>query len=405
MTAHTAIEAARADFPGTEKLTYMNVSARGLMPQRARDAVDKMLDDRQFGDSEKPAMFDMIERTRDSYARLINAHADEISFVKNVSEGLNAIIAAYPWKRGDNVVLCQDLEHPNNVYPWRNLAQKFGVELRTVSPRNGGIPTDAIIDQIDANTRMVTASSVTFAPGFRTDMAPIGAICREKDVLFLVDGVQSVGILHTDVKALGIDAMSVSTQKGLLGLYGMGFLYCRAEWAERLSPAYLSRFGVDLGDSGAHEASLGDGDYKLMPAARRFDLGNYNYVGVAAADASMQMMHELGTEAIEEYTVGLAHDFARGMLELGLPVCGGEPGPHLGTIIPVGAIGEGQHDTIDDPAMSSLHDHLEENGVQLSIRRGILRFSLHFYNNRDDVDRVLDLTRSWRGHNRVAAVD
>lgn len=405
MTAYNSIEDARADFPGTERLTYMNVSARGLMPQRARDAVDKMLDDRQFGDSEKPAMFDMIERTRDSYARLINAKSDEIAFVKNVSEGLNAIIAAFPWKRGDNVVLCQDLEHPNNVYPWRNLEQKFGVEIRTVSPRDGGIPTDEIIDQIDASTRMVTASSVTFAPGFRTDMAPIGAICREKDVLFLVDGVQSVGILHTDVEALGIDAMSVSTQKGLLGLYGMGFLYCRADWAERLSPAYLSRFGVDLGDSGAHEASLGDDDYKLMPAARRFDLGNYNYVGVAAADASMQMMHELGTEAIEEYTVGLAHNFARGMLELGLPVCGGEPGPHLGTIIPVGAIGEGQHDTIDDPAMSSLHDHLEENGVQLSIRRGILRFSLHFYNNKDDVDRVLDLTRGWRGHNRVAAAD
>ena len=405
MTAYNSIEAARADFPGTERLTYMNVSARGLMPLRARDAVDSMLDDRQFGDSEKPAMFDMIERTRDSYARLINAKTDEIAFMKNVSEGLNAIIAAFPWKRGDNVVLCQDLEHPNNVYPWRNLAQKFGVEIRMVPPRNGAIPTDEIIEQIDANTRMVTASSVTFAPGFRTDMAPIGAVCREKDVLFLVDGVQSVGILHTDVDALGIDAMSVSTQKGLLGLYGMGFLYCRTDWAERLSPAYLSRFGVDLGDSGAHEASLGDGDYKLMPAARRFDLGNYNYVGVAAADASMQMMHELGTEAIEDYTVGLAHDFARGMLELGLPVCGGEPGPHLGTIIPVGAIGEGQHDSIDDPAMSSLHDHLEENGVQLSIRRGILRFSLHFYNNRDDVDRVLDLTRSWRGHNRVAAVN
>lgn len=405
MAAYNSIEAARADFPGTERLTYMNVSARGLMPQRARNAVDGMLDDRQFGDSEKPEMFNLIERTRDSYARLINAKADEIAFVKNVSEGLNAIIAAFPWKRGDNVVLCQDLEHPNNVYPWRNLEQKFGIEIRTVSPRNGGIPTDEIIDQIDANTRMVTASSVTFAPGFRTDMAPIGAVCREKDILFLVDGVQSVGILHTDVEALGIDAMSVSTQKGLLGLYGMGFLYCRADWAERLSPAYLSRFGVDLGDSGAHEASLGDGDYKLMPAARRFDLGNYNYVGVAAADASMQMMHELGTEAIEEYTVGLAHEFARGMLDLGLPVCGGEPGPHLGTIIPVGAIGEGQHDTIDDPVMSSLHDHLEENGVQLSIRRGILRFSLHFYNNSDDVDRVLDLTRSWRGHNRVAAVD
>ena len=315
---------------------------------------------------------------------------------------MNAIIAAYPWKSGDNVVLCQDLEHPNNVYPWRNLQRRFGVEIRSVPPRDGFVPADELIAQIDENTRMATVSSVTFAPGFRTDMAPIGAACRERDILFLVDGVQSVGILDTDVEALCIDAMSVSTQKGLLGLYGMGFLYCRAEWAERLRPAYLARFGVDLGGSGAHEASLGDGDYALMPAARRFDLGNYNYVGVAAADASLGLMHELGAQAIEEHTVGLAYDFARGMLELGLPVCGGEPGPHLGSIVPVGSIGEGQHDSTDDPAMSDLHDHLAENGVQLSIRRGILRFSLHFYNNSDDVDRVLDLTRNWRGHNRAA---
>ena len=402
MPEYSSIEAARAEFPGTGRFTYMNVSARGLTPQCARSAVDILLDGMQSGDTDKASMFDLIERTRKSYASLINAAADEIAFVKNVSEGLNAIIAAYPWKSGDNVVLCQDLEHPNNVYPWRNLQRRFGVEIRSVPPRDGFVPADELIAQIDENTRMATVSSVTFAPGFRTDMAPIGAACRERDILFLVDGVQSVGILDTDVEALCIDAMSVSTQKGLLGLYGMGFLYCRAEWAERLRPAYLARFGVDLGGSGAHEASLGDGDYALMPAARRFDLGNYNYVGVAAADASLGLMHELGAQAIEEHTVGLAYDFARGMLELGLPVCGGEPGPHLGSIVPVGSIGEGQHDSTDDPAMSDLHDHLAENGVQLSIRRGILRFSLHFYNNSDDVDRVLDLTRNWRGHNRAA---
>ena len=124
----TPIEAARKQFPGTERFAYMNVAARGLLPQPSRDAVDRILDGMQSGDADKAAMFDMVERTRDSYARLINASADEISFVKNVSEGLNAIIAAFPWQRGDNVVLCQELEHPNNVYPWRHLTRRFGVE-------------------------------------------------------------------------------------------------------------------------------------------------------------------------------------------------------------------------------------------------------------------------------------
>jgi len=387
--------ALRERFPGTENGVYMNVSARGLMSLDSRAAIDRMLDDRLYGTSDKPAMFDLIERTRERYARLINAAPEEIAFTKNVSEGLNMIIASFDWKPGDNAVVCPDLEHPNNVFPWRNMAKREGIEVKTVAPRNGQITAEAIAEAIDGNTRMVTASSVTFAPGFRTDIAAIAKLCRERDILFLVDGVQSVGILQMDVQETGIDAMAVSTQKGLLGLYGMGFLYCRKEWAERMTPVYMARFGIDLGD--AHEAALGDGEDRLAPAARRFDLGNYNFVGAAAVENAMGMMLETGPHEIENHVTGLARDLATGLLEAGLPVVGGEPGPALGSIVSVGAVGEGQHDTVDDPAMAALYDHLTANGVALSIRRGILRFSLHLYNDASDVEKVIELAR---GHNR-----
>jgi len=386
--------ALRTRFPGTENGVYMNVAARGLITRETRAAIDGMLDARLYGTADKPAMFELIERTRSRYAALINAEPDEIAITKNVSEGLNAIIASYDWKSGDNAVICADLEHPNNVFPWRNVAKRTGIEIKTVAHRDGQISPEAIADAIDENTRMVTASSVTFAPGFRTDIAAIGKLCRERDILFLVDGVQSVGILHTDVNDLGIDAMAVSTQKGLLGLYGMGFLYCRREWAERLTPVYMARFGIDLGD--AHEAALGDGEDRLAPGARRFDLGNYNFVAAAAADASIGMMLETGTQAIESHVTGLANDLATGLLDSGLPVVEA-PGVAASSIVSVGAIGEGQHDSVNDPAMASLHDHLTENGVNLSIRRGILRFSLHLYNDASDVARVIELAR---GHNR-----
>ena len=82
-------------------------------------------------------------------------------------------------------------------------------------------------------------------------------------------------------------------------------------------------------------------------------------------------------------------------MDLGLPVAGGRPGPHLGHIVAVGTSGGGRHYTADDPRMNSLHDFLLENRVRLAIRRGVLRFSLHVYNNEDDVDRVLELTKEW----------
>jgi cysteine desulfurase / selenocysteine lyase len=235
-------------------------------------------------------------------------------------------------------------------------------------------------------------STVTFAPGFRTNVEKLGDTCRSRNVLLLVDGAQSVGVQHTDVRASKIDALAVSTQKGLLALYGMGFLYVRREWAEQLQPAYLARFGVDLGN--AHEASLGGYDYALARGARRFDLGNYNFLATAAVDASMKQLLEWGTRRIEGYVHGLTHALARGFLDLGLNVAGGEPGPHLTKIVTVGEMSADQYSSGDE-RYNRLYEHLVQNRVKLSIRRGMLRFSLHVYNNMDDVERVLDLARKF----------
>jgi cysteine desulfurase/selenocysteine lyase len=289
------------------------------------------------------------------------------------------------------VILCPGLEHPNNVYPWLNM-RRYGLEVREVAARDGRMPVEEMIRRMDAGTRVVTVSTVTFAPGFRTDIETLGRACRERGALFLVDAAQSAGILHTDVRRSLIDALVVSTQKGLLALYGMGFLYCRREWAERMQPAYLARFGVDLGDADSHEASMGGEAYGLMPGARRFDLGNYNYAGAAAAHASLGELAAIGTERIERHVTGLAHALAQGFLDLGFKVAGGAPGPHLGGIVTVGEMSD-NHYGADDERYNRLYEHLVANRVKLSIRRGMLRFSLHLYNNGEDVARVLELAK------------
>ena len=392
VTEFNAIAAARANYPALERWTYMDVAGRCILSRATRAAIDAQVDERMMNGADKDRFFQLIERTRGKFAQLINAEPDEIAYTKNISEGLNMIATAFDWKRGDNVVVCGDLEHPNNVYCWLNM-RRYGLEMKSVKPRDGQIPVDELIKAIDSRTRVVAASTVTFAPGLRTDIDTLGRACRSRGVLFLVDAAQSCGVLHTDVQKSNIDALAVSTQKGLLGLYGMGFLYCRREWAEKLTPAYLARFGVDLGE-GAHEASMGTEEYKLMPGARRFDLGNYNFVGAAAVDASLTELLALGTREIERYVTGLGHALAQGLLDLGLPVSGGKPGPLVGTIVTVGSMSVDHYGTSDE-RINGLYAHLTENRVKLSIRRGVMRFSLHLYNNMDDVARVLELTRNF----------
>ena len=393
------IEAARRNYPALERWTYMDVAGRCILSRATRAAIDAHLDERMMNGGDKEKFFALIERARGKFAQLINAGPDEIAYAKNISDGLNMIATGFNWQRGDNVILCGDLEHPNNVYPWLNM-RRYGLEVKSVKPRDGHIPVDEMVKLIGRGTRVVTVSTVTFAPGFRTDVDTLGRACRERGVLLLVDAAQSCGVLHTDVRKSNIDALAVSTQKGLLGLYGMGFLYCRREWAEKLTPAYLARFGVDLGE-GAHEATMGTEDFKLMPAARRFDLGNYNYVGTAAVDASLTELLALGTPQIERYVTGLGHALAQGLFDLGLPVTGGKPGPAVGTIVTVGSMSADHYGTSDE-RINGLYAHLTENRVKLSIRRGVLRFSLHLYNNMDDVTRVIELARDFLKPGRQA---
>ena len=386
---------ARASFPALERWTYLDLGGRDVLSREVRAALDAHLDDRMFnGAADKDRFFVMTEAARQKFARLIHADADEIAYTKNISDGLNMVATGLEWRPGDNVLLCGELEHPNNVYPWLNQRAR-GLEVRFVTHRDGHMPVDDMIARMDRGTRVVTCSTVSFSPGFRTDVDRLGRACRERGVLFLVDAAQSAGVLHTDVQASCIDALSVSTQKGLLGLYGMGYLYVRREWAERMRPAYLARFGVDLGKADVHESDIGEHAYELMPAARRFDLGNYNYIGVAAADAALKFLLELDTRNIEPYVIRNAHALAQGLSDLGFPVCGGAPGPHLAHIVCVGFYGSGGDKGGSDERMNRFYHFLIENRVKLSMRRGVLRFSLHVYNNMDDVRRVLDLARQF----------
>jgi cysteine desulfurase/selenocysteine lyase len=339
-------------------------------------------------------MFAMIDRVRALYADLIHCKPHEIAFTKNVSEGLNSVAAGLPWQAGDNVVLCPQLEHPSNIYPWLNLKSRIGIDVKTVRPNDGQMPVDAMIKAADSRTRAITCSFVTFAPGLRTDIEKLAEFCEKRDILLLVDAAQGIGVLDINVSKLPIGAMSVSTQKGLLALYGMGFLYVRESWAERLAPTFLSRFSVDLGT--AHEATGGGTNYALMPGAQRFEVGNYNFLGAAAVEPGLSILKRATIPAIEQRVSELTQRMIEGLRRIGLPVFAGDAGGHRAHIVAIGdTIGE-QHDSTDNPASQSLFEALVAEGITLTIRRGILRVSLHLYNNAEDVDHLLDVCQRWK---------
>jgi cysteine desulfurase/selenocysteine lyase len=385
----------RSLFPGARNQIYLNIAETGLIPEPTAATIRAFAEEALNGTGDKAAYRASVERCRDGLARLIGAEPDEVAVTKNVSEALNLLAASLPWKPGDNVVLCPELEHPNNVFLWYNLQKLKGIEVRAVPPDEGRIPVESLAARMDARTALVTAPSVSFSPGFITDVRAVAEAAHAHGAVLLVDAAQSVGALECDVSDLGIDALAVATQKHLVATYGLGFLYVRRALAESLIPAHVARYGMDLGTDAGETARSGGGQLPYAPGARRFDLGNYNYLGARAAEASLQLIQSTEVCRIERHLKALASRLVEGLLGLGLPVAGGPPGPHLGHIVAVGQSGGGHHDTADDPAMTDLYRHLTSRGVRLSVRKGVLRMSLGLYNDLSDVTSTIEHVREW----------
>lgn len=373
----------RAGFPALRAQTYLSICDKTILHDAVRAAIDLFLDRLAAASATRSEHEVNVVNARAKFARLVNAPPETIAAIRNVSDGANSFAWSLPWEEGDNIVITVSAEHPNNVYPWLRLRRR-GIELRVVPAlADGQLDTEAMVEAIDGRTRAMTCSSVTFAPGHRSDIWRLGEACRKRDVFLLVDGVQSAGVLRHDLSAEPVDGFVTSTSKGLLGLYGFGFLYASPKWIDRLEPAYLSRPAVDH-RSDDHSA-MGGFDYRLQPDSRRFEVGSFNLAGAYAADASLDLLNDLGTERIEARVLTLAALFHEELRTTGVTPAVPKSGPAQSHILTVGKLDAGGHGFSSDPLIEPLSAHLTASKVAHTIRRGQLRFAIHAFNNEADI--------------------
>ncbi|ETF03488.1 hypothetical protein W822_09285 [Advenella kashmirensis W13003] len=369
----------KTHFSGARNKVYMDVASRGLLYDRAVAITESHLQERVDGVADKKRYFSLVESAREKFARLIGAHADEIAITKNVSDGLAIVAGAIDWSRGGEVLLCSDIEHPNNIYVWRNLESR-GVKVNDLPSENKSFPVQAALEWIAKPAevpRVVTLSATSFKPGFRADLRTLSEACDQYGVRLVVDGAQSAGVTHLDVNETPIGALAVSTQKGLCSLYGMGFLYVRREWANKLHPQSLARFGVEI--EAQHEADYDSGPIRLREAARRFDLGNYNFLAAALVNESLDLLLQFGTEAIDRYVSTLATRLTHALMGQGLKVPRSDANIRPSNIVCVDFGG-------DAACAHRIQQGLATRNVFVTVRGSMLRYSLHFYNDVQDVD-------------------
>jgi len=363
------VEKLRAEIPATEEYTYLNHAVVSPLPRRVSETVARFVADRGWGSKFRSKWQELDEKFRQAAARLIHAEAEEIAFVHSTAEGLNAVARSLPLAAGDNVVLC-DVEYPANVYPWMNLASK-GVETRIIPHREGGLAVEDLEAAVDDLTRVVTVSSVEFLTGFHNDLAHIGALCRERGIYFVVDAIQSLGMIPMDVRSYGIDFLAAGGYKWLMGPLGAGLFYVRRELIEQLRPAYVGAGSVVGGES------FLDYDLTLRPDAARFELGTVNRAGMAGLLVAMEFLMDVGIEAIAARTRHLTEVLIADLQRRGYEIASCLRSEHRSAIVSF---------VVPDPqtACATLH----EQGVIVALREGYIRVAPHFYNTEAEVLRV-----------------
>lgn len=376
------VEALRArEFPWTAagETIYLNHASTGPLPQRSVDVVaewgrlranpQRLPQDLQFG---------TLSRTRSLIAKLIGADAGEIALAANTSFGINLAAFSLPLEPGD-VIVTPDLEFPANIYPWMAAADRRGGEFRRVPLVDGVADTETILRALDDDrVRVLAVSWVSSANGARLDLTALGDACRARGIYFVVDGIQGLGPLALDLRKLKVDLFSSGAQKWLLGPWGAGFVYVRRELIAKLEPHDVSWLGVRDSDDFTR---LPDYDLTWRDDARKFEFITLPYQDFAAANASLELLHELGAANIVTHVEQLADFIVRWV------------GSHddLELVTPSERSRRGGIVSVRPRDATAASERLTAANVAHSLRQGMIRLSPYFYNTEEELERALPL--------------
>ena len=231
------------------------------------------------------------EAARRSVQRFLGAeHAHEVVFTRGTTEAINLVAQGFATQvgAGDEIVVSA-IEHHANIVPWQMLCERTGARLRVIPVLDtGDLDTRSLDQVITDRTRIVAVTHTSNALGTVVELAPIVAAARAVGAAVLVDGAQAAPHAPLDVQRLDADFFVFSGHK-TFGPTGIGVLWGREAWLERLPPA---QFGGDMIDRVTFEKTTFAG----LPA--KFEAGTPHVAGGIGLGAALDYLLDLGMEAV-----------------------------------------------------------------------------------------------------------
>jgi len=391
------IESIRNDFPilntkvNGNQLIYFDNAATSQTPNCVIDSISnyyKNLNSNIHRGVHKLSQLatDKYEESRKKFKEHLNARsASEIIFTSGTTHSINLISNGFTGflKEGDEIIVSQ-LEHHSNIVPWQMLCEKTGAIMKVI-PMNekGDLDLSEFSDLLGNKTKVVFVNHVSNALGTVNPIETIIEKSHKAGAAVLIDGAQAAPHFEIDVRKLDVDFYVCSAHK-LCGPTGVGILYGKKEWLEKLPPY---QGGGEMIDQVSFEKST----YADLP--NKFEAGTPNISGVIASGIALDYINKLGLANIKQYEDYLL-DYATAKLEEidGIKIYGesrtkvsvisfniGEIHPYdIGSVIDnLGiAVRTGHH------CAQPIMDYFDIPGT--------IRISFSFYNTIDEINILID---------------
>lgn len=371
------IDKIRDNFPHIDHgHTYLNHAAIAPLSNNVKKALDQFISERHEGPIENYEHgMEISQNTRELIAKYINApKPEQISYTGNTSEGISAVAEGLNWNEGDEVIL-NDMEFPTNVHPFRALSHK-GVSLNILKSEKSTITVEQIESAITKRTRLISISAVQFLHGFKADLKSIGAICKEHDIIFVVDAIQCLGAMPIDVQECNIDALATGGHKWLMSPLGTGFLYTSENLAKEMRPPRTGWLSVE------EPWELFNYDQAWLPFAQHMEVGTPNMLGITGMNAALKTMFDVGVNNITSQILYLTNHLMNKIKSI----------PDVELINPSNEhsrLGIVTFRASNHQKPDEIVQRMKQKKITISAREGLFRISPHFYNTTDEIDKAL----------------
>ena len=369
------------DFNLNKNIIWLNCAHQGPLPKvalrKAHEAIRMKESPNRISDED---FFAVPQKLKNALASLINADPQNIVLGNSATFTVHLLANGIKFSSGDEILLVKG-DFPTNYYSWLEL-QKTEVKIKFIECNNNFLSPDDLLSNITTKTKLLCVSHVNSFNGFSIDIKNIGKICSDNNILFVLNGSQSLGWRSLNLKSLNIDVLFSCGFKGLLGPYGTGFCWIRPELRESLE--YNQTYWLAMQNPDNLENLNSDIKVQNNIGARKYDVfGTANFLNFMPWTASIEYLLKQNISVVEEYNQHLVSYFIENLDSKKIKLLSSKHEKNRSLLIYI---------SHKKPQRNKeIFDILRQNNVYISLRKNNLRISPHLYNTKNELDKLFNI--------------